>query len=93
MNTIVGASIGLRCHDGWGYLLPWLGNCLWGVVGVCVFGRLSVLALHLGGGRCGGFPGMCASAALHQVFLLGVVVGALACWAPRDRGEPPLKRS
>ena len=56
-NTIVGASLGLRCHDGWGCLLPWLGNCLWGVVGVCVFGRLSMLALHFGGDRCGGLSG------------------------------------
>ena len=51
-NTIVGASLGLACHDGLGCLLPWLGNCLWGVVGMCVFGRLSMLALHFGGGRC-----------------------------------------
>ena len=29
-NTVVGASLGLGWHDGWGYLLPWLGDCLWG---------------------------------------------------------------
>ena len=52
-NTIAGASLGLGCHDGWGCLLPWLENCLWGVVGLYVFGRLSMLALHFGGGRCG----------------------------------------
>ena len=56
-NTIVGASMGLRCHDGWGYLLSCLRNCLWGGGGVCVFGRLSALALHSGGGWCGGLSG------------------------------------
>ena len=79
-NTIVGASLGLRCHDGWGYLLPWLGTCLWGVVGVCVFGRLLMLALHFGVASVGGFPGMCASDALWWVILLGMVVGVLASW-------------
>ena len=86
-NTIVGASLGLGCHDGWGCLLPWSGNCLWGVVGMCVFGRLSMLALHFGGGRCGelsGNVGFCCPPA-------GGLFGSGGGWC--RMGGTPLKRS
>ena len=39
-----GALLSLGCRDGWGCLLPWLGDCLWGMVGLCVFGGLLMLA-------------------------------------------------
>ena len=52
LSSSVEDLLGLGCHDGWGCLLPWLGDCLWGVMGLCVFGH-SQCWLTILEGQCG----------------------------------------
>ena len=49
-NTIVGVQLGLGCHDRWGCLLPWLGDCLSGWWGCAFWEALDAGSPFLFGG-------------------------------------------